>query len=368
MKLCFIGGYNPCYPRNSVLRKGFKRIGLEISEYRSPAGYKFWFRYPLLFFQARSCLWNHDFFLVPEFCQKDIPLAKFMAGLASTRVIFDPLASRYETKILDWKRKSPYSWTAWWNFKIDSWAFRLSDLILADTQAHKNYYCQTYGLSERKVEVLPLGYDNDLYKPQIEQHSQSETKTFEVLFFGSFLPLHGVETIIEAAKVVGDLDSSVRFRLIGSGQTLTRALALAAEWKLANVRFEGWQPQSVLPLKIGSAQICLGIFGQGEKVKRVIPHKIFQSLACRKAVITLRTPAAEEFFSHKKNIYFCSRPEAYQLAQAIIELKEDSGLREKIAANGYYLVKQNFSPEAVASNLLKILNNRFNLDRRRKFL
>ena len=361
MKLCFIGGYDPYYPRNFVLRKGLKRIGLDISECRAPAGYKFWLRYPLLCFKAMSCLDHHNFFLVPEFCQKDIPLAKFLARLASTRVIFDPLASRYETKILDWKRKSPNSWTAWWNFKIDSLAFRLSDLILADTQTHKNYYCQQYGLSRGKVEVLPLGYDNDLYKPQPERKSQPSTKAFEVLFFGSFLPLHGVETIIEAARIVADTGRSLNFRLIGSGQTFSRALALVSEWKLTNVHFEGWQPQAVLPLKIGSAQICLGVFGQGEKVKRVVPHKIFQSLACRRAVITLKTPASEEFFSHKENIYFCSKADASQLAQAIVELKEDSELRERIASNGYYLVKEKFNPAAGALKLLKILNKRFNL-------
>jgi len=299
--------------------------------------------------------------MVPEFCQKDMPLARFLAWLGSTRVIFDPLASRYETKILDWKRKDPYSWTAWWNFKIDSLAFKLSDLVLADTQAHKNYYCQKYGLAGDKIEVLPLGYDSDLYKPPVARQPQPEEATFEVLFFGSFLPLHGVEVIIEAAKMVLAKDPSVAFRLIGSGQTLAQAMALVSEWKLANVHFEGWIPQHLLPLKIDSAHICLGIFGQGEKTKRVVPHKIFQSMALKKAVVTLRTPAAEEFFSHKENIYFCSKAEASQLAQVILELKEDSNLREKIAANGYWLVSQNFTPQAVAAKLIEILNKKFSL-------
>ena len=359
MKLCFFGGYDPHYPRNAVLRKGLKKIGLEFSECRVSGGYKFWLRYPLLFFQARGCVPQHNFFFVPEFCQKDIPLARVLAWLASTKVIFDPLASRYETKIIDWKKKHPYSWTAWWNFKIDSWAFKLSDLILADTQAHKNYYCQQYRLPEEKIEVLPLGYNSDFYKPgRVKQPHLDET-AFEVLFFGSFLPLHGVEVIVKAAKIISNRDNSIKFRLIGSGQTLARAIALVSEWKLPNVHFEGWLPQHILALKIDSAHLCLGIFGQGEKTKRVVPHKIFQAMGARKAVITLRTPAAEEFFSHRENIYFCSRPEASQLAQAILELKEDSNLRERIATNGYHLVNQKFSPQAVALRLAEILRKRF---------
>lgn len=359
MKLCFLGGYDRHYPRNTILRKGLIGNGLEVSECWAPPRYKFWLRYPLLFFRSGRCLVMNNFFFVPEFCQKDVPLAKVLSLLAANKVIFDPLASRFETKIMDWKRKPAHSWQAWWNYKIDCWAFRLSDLVLADTEVHKEYYCRKYGLPSKKVEVLPLGFDSDLYKPSLTPLPKKRGVNFKVLFFGSFLPLHGVETIVYSAKIISREDPSVEFELIGSGQTLPRARALVSNLGLNNVRFENWIPQDILPLRIASADICLGIFGKGGKAKRVVPHKIFQSMAMKKPVITLRTAAVEEIFSDRENIFLCSKPDSSHLAQAILELKNDFLLRKKIEERGYHLVSQNFTPQAVADKFIEILERNF---------
>lgn len=360
MKVCFLGGYDPYYPRNAVIRKALRANGVAISECWLLPKYKVWLRYPILLFRSKGCLSSHDFFFVPEFCQKDVPLAKFLSFLARNKVVFDPLASRFETKILDWKRKPPHSWQARWNFRIDTWAFRLSDLVLADTEAHKSYYCQNYGLAPGKVEVLPLGYDSDLFQ-RVLQDVPSQGQKFVVLFFGSFLPLHGVKTIIHSAKILSQEHPSILFKVIGSGQTWPEAQALTSQWGLDNVHFESWLPQEVLPQRIATADICLGIFGEGEKAQRVIPHKIFQAMAMGKPVITLRTPAVEEVFSHKETIFLCSSPQPSELTQAILELKKDSALRSRIAEGGYHLVSRKFSPEAIGRILLNILETHFHI-------
>jgi glycosyltransferase involved in cell wall biosynthesis len=356
MRLCFFGAYGSEYPRNTVIKKGLKLNGVEVSECWLPPKYKFWLRYPLLASKYLSSWAKHDFLFVPEFCQKDVPLAKILSLFYSKKVVFDPLASRFETKIMDWKRKSQDSWQARWNFKIDYWAFKLADLILADTKAHKDYFCQQYGLPSEKVEVLPVGFDDDLFRPS--EAAEKENR-FTVLFFGSFLPLHGVDCILEAAHIISSKEPSIQFRLIGSGQTLLLAKDLATKFGSSNVIFEGWLPLSELPQKISSSDICLGIFGRTEKAKRVVPHKIFQSMGMRKPVITSQTPAVEEFFSHRENIFLVQESRADLLAQAILELKSDKDLREGIAERGYRLVSQKFSPEAIGRNLLSILEKNF---------
>lgn len=356
MRLCFLGAYDPEYPRNTVVKKGLRLNGVEVSECWLRPKHKFWLRYPLLLFRYRSSCAKHDFIFIPEFCQKDVPLAKIISLLTSNKVVFDPLASRFETKIMDWKRKPPHSWQARWNFKIDCWAFKLSDLVLADTQAHKDYYCQMYELPSKKVAVLPVGFDDDLFKPSAAVRKENR---FTVLFFGSYLPLHGVDCILEAANIISREEQSIQFKLIGSGQTLLQAKALASRLDLSNVLFEGWLPQNVLPQRIASSDICLGIFGKTEKAKRVVPHKIFQAMGMRKPVVTARTPAVEEFFSHRENIFLIPEPHPNLLAQAILELKKDNVLREGIAEKGYQLVSQNFSSGDIGRTLLRILEKDF---------
>lgn len=285
-------------------------------------------------------------------------MARFLSLLTSRKIIFDPLASRYETKISDWKTKPADSLHAWWNFKIDDWAFILSDIVLADTQAHKDYYCQTHGIHPSKIEVLPVGYDDELYKPLA---SKEEEGKFRVLFFGSFLPLHGVEVVVETARIISGEDPEVRFDLVGSGQTLPAVKSLACELGLENVRFEGWLPQRRLPRRIASADICLGIFGKTEKARRVIPHKVYQAMGMRKPVVTARTPAVVEFFSHKENIFLVREPQAESLAEAVLELKRDRDLRERIAAAGYRLAREEFSSPVIGRKLIRIIESQFNL-------
>jgi len=361
----FFGGYLPDYPRGAVLRKGLARIGAGVVESRAGADFKFWARYPLLFLEALKrglfrpggasagrCLF------VPEFCAKDVPAAKLLSLLTARPLIFDPLAARYETKILDWGWRREDSPSAWWNKEIDATAFRLADLILADTAAHKRYYCETYALDPAKVEVLPLGFDDDIFRPASGPPPDPKNG-FRVLFFGSFLPLHGAEIVAEAARIVEVADPSIRFRFIGEGRTL--AATQAAAGGASNVEFSGRLPMSDLAAAAAEADLCLGIFGRTEKARRVVPHKIFQAMGLGRAVVTARTPAVEEFFTDGENIVLCDEPSAETLARAVLGLSRDPDRRERIARAGLALVRRDFTPEAVARRLVRIAADRFGM-------
>jgi len=363
MDVIFFGGYDPAYPRNAVLRRGLELNGVRVSECRVLPGRRFWLRYPALLRRwigrPKAQPSSLAFLFVPEFAQKDVPLARLLARLTSCRVVFDPLASRYETKILDWRRKPKGSPSAWWNRAIDRWAFRFSDFLVADTQVHKDYYRREFGIDPLKIAVLPVGFDDRVFSMalrNVRPANQTAGGSFTVLFFGSFLPLHGVDDVIEAARLVFELDRSVSFRFIGSGQTLGFARTRAAEYKLTNVDFEGWLSQTELAETVArTADICLGLFGRTEKAERVVPHKVFQAMALGKPVITARTPAIEEFFTDRENILLCRKEDPRSLVEAILELKRDPALRERIAQKGHEMVWQKYHPAALGAVLRDIL-------------
>ena len=380
MNFLFLGGYDPAYQRNAVIRKGLVALGDTVAEYPADPSFKVWLRYPLLLAKiaARAGTRTHagtsalppaprlplrraDAIYVPAFCQKDVPLARFLATLVACPVVFDPLAPRYETKILDRRRRPADSLTARWNWWIDALAFRLSDIVLADTAAHAAYYASAYGVPARKLVVVPVGYDDALFDPDRIAPAPAAARAsvsaapagapFTVLFFGSFLPLHGVDAVVEAARAVLRRDPAILFRFVGSGDTWARARTLASDLGATNCVFEPWAPQAELPEIVASADVALGLFGRTAKARRVVPHKLFQSLGMRKPVITARTQAVEEFFAHGENIWLCDEPYAESLADAVIHLKTDAALREHLAADGYRTVKERFTPAAIAARL-----------------
>ena len=363
MEVVFFGGYDPEYPRNAVLRRGLELNGVRVSECQVRPGRRFWRRYPALLRgwlrrpKAQSS--PPAVIFVPEFAQKDVPLARLLARMTSRCVVFDPLASRYETKILDWRRKPEGSPSARWNRFLDRWAFRSSDFLIADTSAHKEYYCSEYHLDAAQIAVLPVGFDDRVFSNGLREappaHQTAEAP-FTVFFFGSFLPLHGAADIIEAACLVSKAEPAVNFHFVGSGQTFGSVQARAIELGLSNVEFEGWLSQAELAERVArTAHVCLGIFGRTEKADRVVPHKVFQSMALAKPVITARTPAVEEFFIDRENILLCRKEDPRTLAEAIIELKRDRMLRERIAQKGHDLVWQKYHPAALGSVLRDIL-------------
>lgn len=362
MRFCFFGGYDPAYQRNLVIRKGLRRLGDEVVECPASPRFKFWLRYPILLIKAlksmragRSRGEEPFCWFVPEFCHKDVPLARGLSILSGRPLVFDPLASRYETKILDRRRNSPGSIAAWWNRRIDGWSLRWPDLVLSDTGAHRDYYIRDFRAPAGKTAVLPLGYDDEVFNPGLFANPAAGERPFTVLFFGSFLPLHGAEAVVEAAGRVAGADNRVLFRFIGSGQTWEKTRAAAVSLGLDNCVFDGWLPVEDIPARIAASDICLGVFGRGEKARRVVPHKIFQSMGMKKAVVTARTPAVEEFFRHGENIFLCDEPYGDSLAEAVLRLKADADLREGIAAAGFRLVKEDYSPTSIARALKGLL-------------
>ncbi len=358
MRVCFFGGYNPGYIRNVIIKKGLIKNGVEVVECHTKSKFKFWLRYPILFFQHLKFFpVKYDFIFVPAFRHKDVPLAKLLGLLTNKPVVFDPLVSRYESKVVDQKKVAPYSIQARHNFRIDKLSFKLADIVLVDTFAHADYYAREFGIKRNKFSRVPVGVPDELFslfKAKDEEENRKESN-FLVQFYGSFLPLQGIEYIVRAARIVETKDRTVRFELIGSGQTFPMIKRLVEELGLKNIVLRDWVPFNQLPEVVSRAHICLGIFGNTEKALRVVPNKVFQYLSLKKPVITGRTPAILEFFVDRENILLCEGADADSLANAIMLLKDNEELRRKIAENGYKLIQENFTSELIGRQVKEIL-------------
>src|SRR5678816_3822256 len=136
--------------------------------------------------------------LVPEFRHKDVPLARLLATLAGTGLVVDPLVSRYDTKVGAWGTTAPGSLQADHNRRIDRAALRFADLVLCDTAAHAAYYQRHTRVPPERCAVVPVGFDDAVFRPLPEPPAAP----FRVAFYGSYLPLHGVDTIVAAARLL----------------------------------------------------------------------------------------------------------------------------------------------------------------------
>ena len=107
--------------------------------------------------------------------------------------------------------------------------------------------------------------------------------------------------------------------------------------------------------KIVQADVCLGIFGDTQKTQRVIPNKVYECLAMQKPVITADTPAMRELFD-ESDMMLVKAANSESLVDAIIYLKKNPELMNKIAVNGFNKFKNNASLFVLGGKLKNIIN------------
>lgn len=185
-----------------------------------------------------------------------------------------------------------------------------------------------------------------------------ETRThLKVLFWGNYIPLQGVDTIVRAAALLHNRRSSVHIDLIGDGQTWPQVQALATTLSIPNVTFFGRQPLVDLPARMRTADVCLGIFGATDKAQRVIPNKLYAAVAMAKPVITADTPAVRELFTNRQDVLLCRSGSPEDLADKIEMLHHDSKLRYHIAEGGYHTYQARCTPNIIGATLLADLRS-----------
>ena len=178
---------------------------------------------------------------------------------------------------------------------------------------------------------------------------------FIVHFHGTYIPAQGIPYIIEAARILDG--KGVKFNMIGKLDTYGEAIDLAKQYNLTNVRFYDYMPYQKLAEFMANADICLGGFGDTEKAKMAGIFKIIEAMAMKKAFITADTPAMREFLVDRKDALFCRSADGQDLANKILELKNNPDLRNIIAENGYQLYLRRFTPKAIGRELITLINN-----------
>jgi glycosyltransferase involved in cell wall biosynthesis len=257
-----------------------------------------------------------DAFIVGYPGHLDLPAARRAAH--GRPVVFNPLVSLADTLVADRGRFPPGSFAARALETIDRRAFRMADVVVADTQAHARYLGELAGLGE--LPVCFVGAEDRLFRP-----SWRVPQNFTVLFVGKLIPLQGIDTILDAAR----LTPEIPFRVIGSGQ-LERLLRS----RPANVEHVAWVEYEELPGELERAGCALGIFGTSGKAQRVIPNKAFQALATGTPLVTADTPAARELLANDQSALLVPHGDPPALADAIKRLAGSTELAARIGAGG----------------------------------
>lgn len=357
MKICYFGIYPPNYTRNRVNINGLRENGIEVIECNVQTGglRKHWD----LFWKHWPLRGRYDVMIVGFNGHAVMPVAWFVTRFPRKKLIFDAFISAYDTNIFDRKKHSRYSPMALKYWLIDWLSCNLADLVLMDADAHAKYISKTFHVPPRKVKGLFVGCPDDVMYPRPQQKTHSINSgqaepDFIVHFHGTYIPAQGIPYIIRAAKILDG--RGVKFNIIGKLDTYKEAIDLVRQLNLKNVRFFDYMPYEKLAEFMANADVCLGGFGDTDKAKMAGIFKIIEAMAMKKPFITADTPAMREFLTDKRDVLFCNSADSQDLADKIMQLKNDAVLRNAIAENGFELYKQRFTPKMIGRDLLNMIS------------
>lgn len=232
-------------------------------------------------------------------------------------IIIDFFISMYDTLIFDRKKFSKKGIVAKILNHFDKKTIHLADLVIADTKAHGNYFIEEFGLEEQKLKVLYLKADEEIYHPMECEKPKSMQGKFTVLYFGSILPLQGLDIILETIDKMKN-DENYYFLVIGPIQD--KYIKPQSD----NIEYHDWLSQEDLAKYISYSDLCLaGHFNKEiEKAKRTIPGKAYIYKAMDKPMVLGDNPATHELFSEDMSrIYFVEMGNAEALMETIQKAK-----------------------------------------------
>ncbi len=350
--IAYFGNYPPLYTRVRTTLKGLRKNNISIYECWSDYPW-LWLRLMILAIKYLRVASKINLLMVSEGGQAYVPLAKILSKLTKKTLLFDAFLSYYHVKAIDTKAIKSDSLKGRYYFYLDKKSCELADLVLLDTDEHINYFCRTFGLTKSKFQSLPVGSDDEWFYP-MQKENNTRSDTFVVFLVASFYPLHGVEYVVRAAKILEN-QPQIKFVLVGNGPMRKTTERLANSLALKNMRFRDSIPPYQLPYLMKEADVCLGQFGITEHTQLVVPAKVYDAIAMAKPVITGDTKAVKAVFTDQENIILCpvANPEA--LADKILLLKKNPALKEKISQNGYRVFQEKFTPAKTGANLAVII-------------
>jgi glycosyltransferase involved in cell wall biosynthesis len=229
---------------------------------------------------------------------------------------------------------------------IDAAALRAADIVVVDTEEHLEIVPEKY---RSKAVVVPVGAPTPWHEAAREPSATASSTTgsgpLKVVFYGLYTPLQGTPVIGEAlGRIAG---APVEVTMIGRGQDEAETKRAAAANQ--SVRWLDWVPAAELPALVASHDVCLGIFGTGDKALRVVPNKVFQGAAAGCAVITSDTAPQRRVLGDAAVLVPPGDPAA--LADALLRLANDREALLKLRHAARQLAAERFTPEQVVKPL-----------------
>ncbi|HSK29862.1 MAG TPA: glycosyltransferase family 4 protein, partial [Candidatus Limnocylindria bacterium] len=240
--------------------------------------------------------------------------------------------------------------------RLEEFAYRKADGIVSVTESFVEHIAARGGRG--KITVIRNGADLRMFGSRLYDRDLARDLRLEGKFVGAYVGTHGMahglDTLIEAACKLSDRPD-IAILMVGDGAEKRRLEARVNELGLNNIVMLDQQPKEMMPRIWSICDISLVLLRNSELFTKVIPSKIFESMAMGKPLILgVRGESLELLKAADAGIGI--EPEnADELASTIRRLADDKVLCQRLGTSGQAYVRANFDRRQLAAKFLALL-------------
>ncbi len=350
-RVLFWGRFDHGYSRNRVNIALFRELGWDVDFFDVKVSPRFGDLEAFL-----RGLWRRpkpDLVWVPVCRQRDILAACRWARRRGVKVLFDPMISAWDKKVLEqrkWKADEPRAKRL---HALETRMMNAPDFVTWDTSCHVDFCAEQFGVPRERMAPLFTGTDEKVFRPL--DVLPPDDGLFHVLYHGAYLPLHGTGVIVEAARMTQGLPISWDFLGWGAYKAETEAKAAG----LGNVHFLDKVPYEKVPEVISAHDVVLGVFGTTAKAARVIGNKVYECMACRRPTINEFCTGYPPEAADCPAIKFIPPGDPAALVAAVEAYRADWARRDDYFAAARDFFERHLSMDVVKRQLAAILDRLF---------
>jgi len=218
------------------------------------------------------------------------------------------------------------------------------------------YVCERYGVEKSKVHVVRGGVDLAIFKQDFSE-CNGDCK-FSVVYSGAFSVAYDFEQVLKAAKIVEEKDGEVEFVLQGKGELADQIKSTIKELNLNNVTVidRVFSREKVAEL-INQADVLILPLRDLGKPYLGISSKLYEYQAAGKPIICCSSGEPGRYVSETESGVVVEPGDYEGLAKAVLYLRENQGVAEKLGASGRRYVENSLSIERIGLKMKSIFKS-----------
>ena len=341
-KIIYLSNTRLDYSLNAVLIKGLRENSVQVADIRVQKGV-LGFVKALSFYRRNSK--DADLVIIGYNSQ---PLAFFLRPFCRKKIIYNAVLSEYERMVISRQLARKLSFKGFYYWFLDLLAAHSADLVLVESSEQANFFNKLFKVSRKKLYRSWIGSDEDKFYHDPAVPKQA---VFTVLFRGALMPEAGAEYIVKAAKVLES--ENINFVLIGGGLLMEKTEKLIKDLNPKNLKhITDYVPDDALRTMMQSCHVSLGQLSHHVRLKRTLPHKVYETLSMKLPYLTSANTGVLELLRPDETCILCNPSDEHSLAEKILWARDNYSVAEKIAENGYKLYQSKLKSVILAKNLL----------------